>query len=161
MNSYIQELIIEQFNIDKMNLNNNKNIRHNIFNKETWTVYDDIYDKIIKNNRVSVKSNNIVRDKISVIKVKSKKDLKKIIHAYSVEPFWIEPLNWLDVSEVTDMSYIFDNSIYNGDISRWDVSNVSNMHAMFRKSVFNSDISEWNVSSVTDMGDMFHNTSFR
>ena len=34
-------------------------------------------------------------------------------------------LNHLDVSEVSDMSYVFEHSSFQGDISRWDVSNVT------------------------------------
>ena len=65
--------------------------------------------------------------------------------------------NW-DVSNVTDMEAMFLNSKYNGNISGWDVSNVTNMSFLFYASVFNGkngDISEWNVSNVTDMSYMF------
>lgn len=31
-------------------------------------------------------------------------------------------LNWIDVKGMTDLSYIFDGSGFDGDISRWDVS---------------------------------------
>ena len=65
-----------------------------------------------------------------------------------------------DVSNVTDMSYMFyycEN--FNGNLSDWDVSNVTNMSWMFyncRK--FNGKglgLENWNVSNVTDMDYMF------
>ena len=62
-----------------------------------------------------------------------------------------------DVSSVTDMSAMFIYSKFNGDISRWDVSNVTDMSLMFCRSKFNEDISRWDVSSATDMSEMFSN----
>ena len=78
-------------------------------------------------------------------------------------------LNYIDVSDVTDMSYLFSlrtlNSkclgIYykdlNPDVSQWDVSNVTNMEYMFYYcEKFNCDISGWNVSNVENMSHMFY-----
>ena len=53
------------------------------------------------------------------------------------------------------MSYLFEYSDFNGEISKWDVSNVTIMHMMFAWSKFNGDISDWDVSNVTNMESMF------
>jgi len=66
----------------------------------------------------------------------------------------------LDLSGVTDMSGMFQDSDFNGDISGWDVSKVTNMSGMFQNSKFKGDISNWDVSKVTNMSSMFQNSDF-
>ena len=66
-----------------------------------------------------------------------------------------------DVSSVTDMSYMFMYSDFTGNIGNWDVSIVRNMRAMFKYSKFNSDISDWIVSNVRDMSGMFEYSPFK
>ena len=50
---------------------------------------------------------------------------------------------------------MFYVSSFNQDLSAWDVSNVTNMSFMFSRNPFNQDLSAWDVSNVTDMSFMF------
>ena len=91
---------------------------------------------------------------------KTRDELKELVDKLIKERGNKANLNDIDTSEITNMSYIFKNSKFNGDISEWDVSNVKNMQAMFSDSKFNGDISQWDVSKVTNMEFMFWGTKF-
>jgi len=69
-------------------------------------------------------------------------------------------LNFINVSKVTNMENLFQQTKFNGDISKWDVSNVKDMSYMFEYSEFNGDISNWDVSHVTNMSNMFEGSIF-
>ena len=76
-------------------------------------------------------------------------------------------VSW-DISNMTNISYMFDNCALLSDISAlssWDTSNVKNLSHIFymydQNSSLLSDISalsSWNTSSVTDMSYMLGNT---
>ena len=67
-----------------------------------------------------------------------------------------------DLSGVQDMSGMFEDSSFNGDISGWNVSQVTDMGGMFFGAAsFDQPLNDWNVSQVTDMSNMFrHAASF-
>ena len=61
----------------------------------------------------------------------TKKELKDIIKQRIKQEGNKVDLNDIDVSKITDMSYLFEETAFNGDISNWDVSNVTDMSSMF------------------------------
>ena len=65
-------------------------------------------------------------------------------------------IDW-DVSQVTDMSYAFNNkATFNAELSNWVTSAVTTMQGCFYGcSAFNGDVSTWNTTEVTDMRSMF------
>ena len=88
------------------------------------------------------------------VQPKNKDELSDIItNAFKNKQY---DLNFIDTSEITDMSWLFENVKHNFDVSDWDVSNVTDMSYMFAQSEFNGDISSWDVSNVKDKDDMFH-----
>jgi surface protein len=58
------------------------------------------------------------------------------------------------------MSGMFEESEFNGDISKWDVSKVADMWKMFYKSKFNGDLSNWNMENVEYTTIMFSKSNF-
>ena len=161
MNTYIQKLIIEQFNIGNMNLNNNiPKHNMNIFNKK----YNVPYCQRILDGTITKDEIITLNSLVNIVKPKNEKELIKIAKFYS-DNYPEDSMNWLDVSEITSMHSLFIGlehirNQYNGDISKWDVSNVTNMVYMFANSCFNGDISKWDVSNVTNMRGMFDHSNF-
>ena len=87
---------------------------------------------------------------------KDKGELQNLVRKLIEERGNEADLNDIDVSKVTSMNYMFFNTEFNGDISKWEVINVTSMYNMFGDSPFNGDISKWNVSNVKDMSYMFY-----
>jgi len=69
-------------------------------------------------------------------------------------------LNWLDVSEITNMAYLFRRSHFNGDISLWHLDNVEIMESMFSYSFFDGDISKWRFPKAYTLWTMFDHSHF-
>ena len=99
----------------------------------------------------------------ALIKVQTKNNLINLINEFVPILGNNANLNWIDTSDITDMSGLFTTYTgykFTGDISLWDVSNVTNMDRMFHESNFNGDISNWDVSNVATMEAMFYKTKF-
>ena len=120
-------------------------------------VNDAVQEMIVERNELP----EYIYNSVAVWKPKNSEELKDVIEG-AIRVYGNEVnLNWIDVSEFTDMSEMFYNSEeFNGDISQWDVSNVTNMRGMFWRSEFNGDISQWDVSNVTNMNFMFAYSQF-
>ena len=152
MNNYIQKLIKEQFSISDLDFSDDdQEYGTNIFNKNfTHPYYYKVLDKTITEREI-----NELDSMVGVTAPKNKDEFKKIIEFYS-KKYPNSSLNWLDVSQITDMSHLFENTKYNGDISKWNTSNVTDMSYMFYFAEnFNQPIGNWDVSSVTNMDAMF------
>ena len=46
---------------------------------------------------------------------------------------------------------MFYSSKFDGDISNWDVSNVEDMSFMFERSVFKGDLSKWDIHNAKNI----------
>ena len=136
-------------------------------NKEYKTTKQlGIYDEnlIVHNKVINMKK---LREYITVeesgrydLRPTNKKELQELIYRRIKEQGPSCDLNDIDVSEIKDMSELFRESNFRGDISKWDVSNVEDMSKMFLASYFNGDISKWDVGNVKYMSEMFRLSSF-
>ncbi len=83
-------------------------------------------------------------------------NMSRLFFRSGVSPSFNGNMSQWDVSNVTNMAFMFANAHFNGDISNWNVSKVGNMEYMFSGSRFNGDISLWDVGNVRNMSAMFY-----
>lgn len=69
-------------------------------------------------------------------------------------------LNHIDVSSITDMSYLFGHRKYASKIQVKEFTPKGSTESMKDFTKFNGDISKWNVSNVKDMSSMFYQSEF-
>ena len=74
---------------------------------------------------------------------KTYNELKELVYRLINERGNDGDLNDIDTSKITNMSYLFYESLFNGDISQWDVSNVETMRQMFAESPLEKNPPKW------------------
>lgn len=139
----------------------NKNIKYLI---EDYIAFNPT---VVNNKTKSKLPQDIVNSILEENHPKTKKELIDCI--ISLLDNGIKDLNCIDVSDITDFSFIFSmNSIVTKklnslnydindiDISKWDVGSGENFSCMFADNTnFNCNISGWNVSSGINFNIMF------
>lgn len=116
------------------------------------------------------KLNTYVNEKLNVNKLdvykpkyfpESNEELRKLVEDRIKKEGRNVDLNDIDTSKITDMTGIFKDLSFNGNISNWNVSNVTNMSRMFynNKKLISIDLSKWDVSKVENIAFMFKNCS--
>ena len=131
---------------DKMNIRNKSN-------------YKEGFAFIITNPNISITGGN--EDKSTIVVFDPSfyhyKPTKITFGGWKINK--IEGLRYLNTSEITDMSYMFNGCKYVSelDLSNFDTRKVTNMFMMFWNcsSLKSLDLSSFNTSNVTDMGCMF------
>lgn len=96
--------------------------------------------------------------KSAIIRPTSKEQLRSIISDELERQGIDADLNFIDTSQITDMSDLFLN-LYprNIKIDEWDISNVTDMHGMFALCKdFDCDLASWDVSNVKNASLMFY-----
>lgn len=119
------------------------------------SVFEPIVNLILWAEKLSEKDFEILSKGDNNYKVKDRKELDIIIDYFINRKLNTISLNWLDVSNITNMCRLFYGKSFKGDISKWNTSNVENMSYMFYQSPFNGDISNWDTRKVKDMSAMF------
>lgn len=97
---------------------------------------------------------------MQTVKPANRKELIAIIKETVMSNGFYCDLNFIDISLIDDLSFIFQDHAFNGDISQWDTSRIENMESMFEQSRFNGDISQWDVSKVHDVTYAFADSQF-
>jgi len=86
-------------------------------------------------------------------KCRTMPEIRKIVLSMPIDA----NLNWIDVSGIRNMSFLFGNLDFTGDISLWDMSDAEMLDGFFYNGNAKVNISDWNVSKARSMTYMFFN----
>ena len=120
-------------------------------------IIEPIVSKILNNVNLDESEKRTLNNHVAIYKFDSTDSFKRFIRAIrNCEMYCELSLNWIDTSEVTSMDFLFRNSYFNGDISKWNVSKCKDFTSMFGSNAyFNGDISGWDMSSAENTSYMF------
>ena len=158
MNTFIKH-IVETFDFNSVT-KQKKTI--NVFDALIRQKLQENIDKILlgKGNELNIEDKKFLQSLPANSYMADNEEIYQLVKNY-IQIFGNDcDLNWINVSNVTNMSNMFYKLGFNGDISKWDVSNVNDMYQMFAESKFNGDISNWDVSNVIVMQSMFGASDF-
>ena len=131
------------------------------YNKLLEKFFDQMSDRLfIKVSKDDMKNIASLSKKLNMkFEVKDNRFLQDIIKTVCrIDQF--ADLNWIDTSKIKDFGNLFNQTLFDGDISEWNTHNVKNMYSCFAYSEFNGDISNWDVSNVENMDWMFEKSQF-
>jgi len=63
-----------------------------------------------------------------------------------------------DLSNVTDMTEMFNASNFDSPVGNWDVSNITSMARMFSASSFNQSLGDWTLKAGVDLSTFLNNS---
>lgn len=121
-------------------------------NSGIYAIGETIYNKLLNGEKLTVRELKWTNTNVGVFKV----NREQLINLINKLKIYNISLNWLDVSNITNMTNMFAHLNFNGDISKWDVRKVSDMSYMFYNSNFNNDISKWDINKDTNTTNMFN-----
>ena len=75
-------------------------------------------DKMLESKTPNPELIKLLESKVAIYKVDDNNDLRNLIVNYIKLAGNNCSLNWIDTSNITDMSYLFYDSKFNGDISK-------------------------------------------
>ena len=159
MNKFIKH-IVEAFDFNSVNKQNKTITPYNILLPKICRIIETPYNKLTADDKSfirSIKDNMPIYKVNNKKELKSIISHAIKLFGYNCDLNWIDVSSITDMEGLfkgPEWNYKNKHK-FNGDISKWDVSNVTNMSYMFYNSSFTNNISNWNVSNVTDMRSMF------
>jgi surface protein len=102
-------------------------------------------------------TDRVLTEAVCIPEVTTRAELKAAVDACVGDRFCELTMPHWDVSQVTDMSFLFQGKTqFNVDISQWEMSQVTDASGMFDgASSFHQDIRGWTLASGADTTEMF------
>jgi surface protein len=120
---------------------------------------EKVFTKRTKNELRAMVISNTNDPQISLTCTSGITDMSDLFSSLDIDiSTFNQKLEHWDVSQVTDMSYMFSlTTSFNQSLNNWDVSRVTNMEGLFYgANNFNKPLNNWDVSQVTTMNAMFY-----